>query len=172
MNKKGLTIIELLLSISIISIIVLLLIRASLSFKNIEESNKYASNDEIARTEIIKEIESDFLKMQLIGLDIIENNNSTTIKFFYENTNKELIINQDSLTYNNIKHKLESKNATYEVCPIYKYKTISNKYLIQLNIPVLINGENTTSDDDIILTFLGAEKDNNNYPDQYNCSKK
>lgn len=60
MNKKGITIIELLLSISIISIIVLLLIRASLSFKNIEESNKYASNDEIARTEIIKEIESDF----------------------------------------------------------------------------------------------------------------
>ena len=80
MNKKGITIIELLLSISIISIIVLLLIRASLSFKNIEESNKYASNDEIARTEIIKEIESDFLKMHLIGLDIIENNNSTTIK--------------------------------------------------------------------------------------------
>ena len=67
MNKKGITIIELLLSISIISIIVLLLIRASLSFKNIEESNKYASNDEIARTEIIKEIESDFLKMHLIG---------------------------------------------------------------------------------------------------------
>ena len=105
MNKKGITIIELLLSISIISIIVLLLIRASLSFKNIEESNKYASNDEIARTEIIKEIESDFLKMHLIGLDIIENNNSTTIKFFYENTNKELIINQESLTYNNIKDR-------------------------------------------------------------------
>ena len=57
MNKKGVTILELLISITLISIVVLLLIKVIFSLDNINNDKTYASNDEISRTELIKNIE-------------------------------------------------------------------------------------------------------------------
>jgi len=63
MNKKGVTILELLISITLISIVILLLIKVIFSLNNINNDKSYASNDEISRTELIKNIESDLLKV-------------------------------------------------------------------------------------------------------------
>ena len=94
MNKKGVTILELLISITLISIVILLLIKVIFSLDNINNDKTYASNDEISRTELIKNIESDFLKLKLEGLEIKKEEN-TTIKFYYESTYKELKIEKD-----------------------------------------------------------------------------
>jgi len=67
MNKKGVTILELLISITLVSIVILLLIKVIFSLNNINNDKSYASNDEISRTELIKNIESDFLKLKLEG---------------------------------------------------------------------------------------------------------
>ena len=69
MNKKGVTILELLISISLISVIILLLLKVMLSLNNINNDPTYASSDEINRTTIIKNIESTFIKDKLIGTD-------------------------------------------------------------------------------------------------------
>ena len=68
LHKKGFTILEVLLSIVLISIVLLLLLRVMMSLENIGHDPSYASDDEIIRTEIIKNIESDFLTYHLNGL--------------------------------------------------------------------------------------------------------
>ena len=58
MNKKGVTILEILISVSLISIVILLLLKVMLSLDNINNDKTYASSDEIRRTTIIKNIEN------------------------------------------------------------------------------------------------------------------
>lgn len=170
MNKKGVTILELLISISLISVVILLLIKVMFSLDKINNDDTYASNDEISRTEIIKNIENDFLKLKLQGLEIKKDEN-TIISFIYENETKELRLEENKITYNNESKSLESKNATYDLCPKYEYTDIDdNYYLITINIAVLINNENTTENDDIVLTYLGLKNAFNNYPLNYNCN--
>ena len=65
MNRRGITILELLISISIVSVVLLMLIELMLNLSKINQDNSYASLDEIQRTEIIKTIEQDFLKLKL-----------------------------------------------------------------------------------------------------------
>lgn len=170
MNKKGVTILELLISISLISVVVLLLIRVMFSLSNINNAKDYASSDEISRTELIKEIESDFLKLKLKGINI-KKEDVTTITFIYENTQKELKVAQNKITYNNETRTLESENATYDLCPKYEYTEIDdNYYLVSLTIPVLMNNKNTTENDDLVLTYLNLKSADNNYLLNYTCS--
>lgn len=170
MNKKGVTILELLISISLVSIVILLLIKVMFSLDKINNDDTYASGDEISRTEIIKNIESDFLKLKLNGIEIRRENN-TTISFIYENELKKLEIEKNKITYNNESKSLESPNATYDLCPKYEYTEIDNNYyLIKIKIPVLINNENTTENDDIVLIYMGLKNEGNNYPINYSCS--
>ena len=84
MNKRGVTILELLISISLISVVILLLLKLMFSLDNINSAKDYASDDEISRTTIIKNIESDFLKLNLNGLDIKKLDNSLVINFEFK----------------------------------------------------------------------------------------
>lgn len=169
MNKKGVTILELLISITIISAIVLLLLKVMLSLEKINNDQSYASSDEIKRAEIIKNIQSDFLSLKLNGLTIQEDK-STTINLSFEDTDKTLIIEDNKLTYDNESYSLKSENATYSLCPTYHYLDLDdNYYLVTLRIAVLINNQNTTLNDDITLTYIGLKNEAMNYLTSYNC---
>ena len=167
MNKKGVTILELLISITLTSIIVLLLIEVIISLNKVNNNENYASDDEIKRTEIIKNIESDFLKLKLNGLTI---NDNKILFIFEDNSTKELTINTNSLIYDNEKYVLETKNATYSTCFKYNYQDLDNNYyLITLDIPVIIKNKKDFKGDDISLTYLGLKKENTNYQLNYTC---
>ncbi len=169
MNKRGVTILELLISISLISIIIILLLKLIFSLDNINNSKDYASQDEIERTTIIKNIESDFLEFNLTGLNIRENDDNLIISFSY---GKDLIVKENSLVYNDEEYVLNSKNAKYDLCIDYSYKVLdSDYYLININIPVLIQENNNTTHDDITLTYVGLITDNIDYIDNFSCSK-
>jgi len=86
--------------LNLISIIILMLLKVMFSLDKINNDNTYASNDEIMRTEIIKNIESDFLKLKLNGLNIEDNKTDVIITFNYENTAKKLIVKKDSIIWN------------------------------------------------------------------------
>ena len=77
MNKKGFTILELLISIALISVVLLLLLRAMMALEAINHDKSYASDDEIARTELIKKIETDF--SHIVSLKLNNNGNNKII---------------------------------------------------------------------------------------------
>ncbi len=163
MNKKGVTILELLISISLIGVVILMLLKVMFSLDSINNDQSYASNDEIDRTSIIKEIEQDFLENKLRGIDIKKEKDNTLITFKYDNKEEILSIYIDRLEYKSVSYKLESSNATYDLDINYTYDDLNPYYLITLNIPVLIKGENTTLNDDITLTYLNLKNAQDSY---------
>lgn len=169
MNKKGVTILELLISIIIISTVILLLLKVMFSLENINNNKTYASNDEISRTEMIKTIESDFLSLKLNGIEI----RNQEIIFYYQETSKTLKISQNKIIYGEESYTLNSENASYDSCVRYTYEPLENDYyLINITIPVLVDNQNTTKKDDIILTYIGLLNETSNYLTSYECSKK
>lgn len=169
MNKKGFTILELLISILLISIVLLLLLRVMMSLETINHDTSYASDDEIRRTEIIKNVEESFLDSGLNGLRIVSLNDKTVLTFLMDEE-QTLEIYQDHLVFQEEVYSLESKNATYSSCAEYKYFDLDEDYyFITITIPVLIDGVNTTSRDDLIFSYLGLKNEFTSYPDDTTC---
>ncbi len=161
MNKKGITIIELLVSISLVSIVLLLLLRVMFSLNNINNASNYASSDEISRTTIIKNIENDFLNFKLKDLEINKLANKTEINLFYENnTEEKIIIKEKELTYKDT-YSLETNKAYYDLEPvIIKQALDEDYYLIMIKIKVLMEDEKDAEKDDIVLTYVGLKNNN------------
>ena len=170
MNKKGITIIELLVSISIIAIIIILLLRVMISLNNINNNGTYASSDEISRTTIIKNIENDFLKYSLKGLKVNKKDDKTEITLSFDTKyDQVLIIEDDKLTYKDT-YNLESNKAKYNLCPKINYLDLDdNYYLITIEIEVLIDNEAKQEKDDIYLSYVGLKKESNNYEIENYC---
>lgn len=167
--KKGFTILELLISIALISVVLLLLLRVMMQLEVINHDTSYASDDEIARTELIKKIETDFLDLQLNGLSIHQNSDETVLIFMMEEE-KELVISSREITYDDEVYALKSSNASYDVCVEYKYQDLDDDYyLVMFTIPVLIDGVNTTNNDDLTFIYLGLKNEFTNYLDVYPC---
>lgn len=169
MNKNGFTILELLISIALISVVLLLLLRVMMSLEVINHDTSYASDDEIARTEITRNIESDFLEYHFYGLEIQKTQEDTTINLLMDEE-KKLVIKEDSLTYDDEVYSLKSSNASYDLCVEYQYRDLENDYYwVSIIIPVLIDGKNSTFKDDIELTFLGLKNENFSFPTSFSC---
>lgn len=168
MKKHGFTILELLISIALISVVLLLLLRVMMQLEVINHDTSYASDDEIARTEIIQNIETDFLDLHLNGLTV-QKGEDTVITFMMDEE-KELVISSKEITYDNEVYTLKSSNASYDLCVDYQYRDLENDYyLIMFTIPVLIDGENTTGNDDLTFTYLGLKNEFTSYPASYAC---
>ena len=169
MNKRGFTILELLISIALISVVLLLPLRVMMSLEVIGHDPTYASDDEIPRTEIIKNIESDFLEYHLNGLEIINENSRTIITLDMEEE-KEIIIEESRLTYDDEVYPLKSANATYDLCVLYEYQDLENDYyFLRISIPVLIDGEDTTVQDNLEFTYIGLKNELTHYPEAFSC---
>lgn len=167
--KKGFTILELLISIALISVVLLLLLRVMMALEVINHDTSYASDDEIARTEIIQNIESDFIRQHLNGLQI-EKNNEQIVFYLDMDEDKQLIVSKNSITYDGEVFSIKSVNAQYGLCIDYTYTDLENDYyLINFTIPVYIDGENTTSRDDLIFTYMGLKNEYSSYPNEFVC---
>ena len=169
MNRHGFTILELLISIALISVVLLLLLRVMMSLEVINHDTSYASDDEIGRTEIIKNLQESFLENRLNGMNIRSDEDKTIITFMMDEE-KTLEVSGKELVFDEERYLLNSKNATYDTCISYEYRDLENDYYyITFTIPVLIDGVNTTSRDDLIFTYIGLKDENTTYPSNYAC---
>ena len=169
MNKSGFTILELLISILLISIVLLLLLRVMMALEVINHDPSYASDDEIKRTEIIKNVEEDFLENGLNGLEIQKEKDKTVISFIM-NEVKKMEVYHDYLVFDDEVYSLESKKATYSDCISYEYTDLDDDYyFVVITIPVLIDGVNTTNRDDLTFSYLGLKNEFSSYPSSYAC---
>ena len=118
LNKRGMTLVELLLSLSLVSIVVLLMYNLILRINQMRDNAGFAINNQTNRLEIIKTIENDLIDHRPV--DVIKENNKiifeyangfiSTIEFFNED-------NRDYIVYipyadENYKSKWLMKNAS------------------------------------------------------------
>lgn len=188
LNNKGMTLMELLISIALIGLILVFLLQLLNDLEHEVDNNNYAFNNQINRAEAIYTIESDLQKYNLVGIEDASNDENIVIKFHYIKNNdivtailtsskKEYedefldIKNKYYLrytSYNGEKYSWEMKGARIDTCGLFNYyiDNSSNNYYFKINIPIYNsvyheknNEDKNNAVDDIEITYAGNKND-------------
>lgn len=172
LNNKGITLVELIISISLISIVIMFLFRLLVDIRYSENSTDFNRANQQTRAIILKTIQEDFLERKLIGLvDRSQNEGEFVVEFSYkDNTKGRLVVYADSITYiNNIgteKWNLEKENDNTKLgIHCINYSTSlplnieGNFFFMKLSIPVIVNAKRKNYLDDLEFFYLGEKKD-------------
>ena len=179
-NNKGISLMELLVSIILISIVLVFLFQILTDLKDETSSNDYSYNNQINRMEIIKAIEDDLTKYDLLGVsDETDELGYIKITFYYypneSNLQSSLIIkrenDKDTVTYTNIlkeKNKWIMQGAEISKCyefSYYKENSNSNSHYLKIHIPVYNkpyhednNEKKNNPIDDLDIVYLNDNK--------------
>ncbi len=92
-NKKGMSLIELIVSLSLVSVVVILMYNLVFKINDIQGNSGFAINNQANRLEIIKTVENDLIahnpiSVSRVGNEIIfeyENGFNSSLKFYHEN---------------------------------------------------------------------------------------
>lgn len=173
MNNKGSTLLELIISIALISVILVFMVRLLVDLNDSETNNKYAKKNQVIRAEILRTIEND-LQNKIIT-DIRDNSTTSNLIITFKfDGNKESNINvlKDKLTYKNTDGKTRTwtlKEGYFDITqsPV-DFNQDENIYSLIIDIPVYTTNEFNTKNnnnllDDILVSYIGRTKDLNTF---------
>lgn len=169
-NNKGTTLMEVVISIALISVVLVFMIRLLVDLNNTNSNNDYAKDNQINRAEIIKIIENDLNKKEIIGITDKSSNDQLMIEFsFSDNTSSIITATDNNLIYVNAsdeKRQWTMNDATIYVdeANVSYMSDMKDKgesfYSLEIDIEIHTNNDNNTQDknnclDDIIITHVG-----------------
>lgn len=181
MNKKGSTLLELIISIALISVILVFMVRLLVDLNDSETNNKYAKKNQVIRAEILRTIENDFQNKTMTNIQDNSTSSNLIIKFIFEgNLQSSLSVLKDKLTYKDTNNKTRTWTLKEGKFDIEEAKTNftqdENIFSILINIEVHTNNEFNTSKnnnplDDIIISYTGKplQTDRSTYCFGSNC---
>lgn len=174
LNKKGSTLLELIISIALISIILVFLTRLVVDLNNSQTNNEYAKNNQINRAEIIRAIESD------LKVNVITNISSTSsaankliITFTFKDGGTGVITaTSDKLTYKSSEGNARTWTMnggtiyTSTAKVYYNKDSVERIYTLQIDIEIhTTNDKNKIGNnnllDDILISYIGKCSDYN-----------
>lgn len=168
-NKKGITLIELIISIALISIVVLFLFQLFLNVRYSDRRVDYARGNQQERAIILKTVQDDFLDYGLIGLtDSSSTENTLNILFSYKDSKSgQLIVTSNSVTYTKAngeteKWFLEGEGLFYNIhCVTYtkNYLEEGDFFSILFRIPLVASQRSANIIDDLEFFYIGKKTD-------------
>ena len=178
LNNKGMSLVEVIISIALISVVLVFMIKLLIDVNNTQTNNDYAKDNQTIRTEILRAIHNDLNEKTLRGVD---DSSSTSEKLviklqFTDNTYSQITATKNELTYrsptNNIRRwnmvecSLEPRKAD-----VYLNKE-KNIFVLVIDIEVhTVNERNDTNKnntlDDILISYVGSSSDFS--ADSLNC---
>ena len=177
MNNKGSTLLELIISIALISVILVFMVRLLVDLNDSETNNKYAKKNQVIRAEILRTIENDL--QNKILTDIRDNSTTSNLIITFKfDGNKESNINvlKDKLTYKNTDGKTRTwtlKEGYFDITqsPV-DFSQDENIYSLIIDIPVYTTNEFNTKNnnnllDDILVSYIGRTNDLNTFSHCY-----
>lgn len=188
LNKKGFTLVELLVTVSLLSIVTIIAINLVNDLIFMKDNNVLAYENQVTRAVIIDTIEQDLLAYGWTysttndGLKIETTADSVTYTINTPSGESFLKVKKKSISYTDFEGRERTwqldKSATAEIKPIspktklvsknsWDYvtpDTVSGYALINLNIPIYTNNPNNNEDnnntnDDITITYYGKFQD-------------
>lgn len=175
LDNKGITLVELIVSIALISIVIMFLFRLLVDVRYSDNTTDYNRDNQQKRATIIKYIQTDFLERKLIGLtDRTQNEGEFIVEFSYaDHTTGRLTVLRDSIMYtNNLsteKWLLEKETENTKLginCVSYStslsnpiLKTEGEFFSVKLTIPVIVNTKKQNYIDDLEFFYIGEKKD-------------
>lgn len=184
-NNRGMTLLELLVSIVLVSVVLLFLFRILNDLKDEVDNNNYAFSNQVNRTELIYTIQKDLNKYDVnnVTYDIVDGNlvinfvylksgrnYNATLKRRVEKVNNKDKYYLDYTSYDNKKYSFEMKGAEVSNCINFVADTnaSSNYYYFKLNIYLYnsVYNEKNNKDrnnavDDIEIDFVGKKENFN-----------
>ena len=173
MNNKGSTLLELIISIALISVILVFMVRLLVDLNDSETNNKYAKKNQVIRAEILRTIENDLQNKIITNIRDNSTTSNLIITFKFDG-NKESNINvlKDKLTYKNTAGKTRTwtlKEGDFDITqsPV-DFNQDENIYSLIIDIPVYTTNEFNTKNnnnllDDILVSYIGRTKDLNTF---------
>lgn len=110
MKKKGFTIIEIIVSVGLISIVMLLLFQLLTDMEYQEKYASFAKENQVNRATVIRSVQNDLMNHNLLSVSETSRNNSKEITFQFETFSRILIVFKDRISYNNEVWLLETGN--------------------------------------------------------------
>lgn len=177
MNNKGSTLLELIISIALISVILVFMVRLLVDLNDSETNNKYAKKNQVIRAEILRTIENDLQNKIITNIRDNSTTSNLIITFKFDG-NKESNINvlKDKLTYKNTDGKTRTWTLKEGYFNITKspvdFSQDENIYSLIIDIPVYTTNEFNTKNnnnllDDILVSYIGRTIDLNTFSHCY-----
>lgn len=187
LDNKGMTLMELLISIVLVGMVLVFLLELIVDLKNETDNNNYAFNNQVNRTEAIQTIQKDLEKNTLLNIEDSSSSDNIVIKFHYQSgtgskeatlsTSKKTVLDNNQnvdkyyLHYTNYtgeKYTWEMKGAKIDPCGSFSYfiDNQSQHYYFKLNIYIYTDHENNSQNknnavDDIEITYANDKNDLN-----------
>ena len=176
LNNKGLTLIELIVSVVLISIVMLFMYGVFNDVNNEKNDNSFAKENQVNRSEIIKVLEDDLLSRSINISSVNDFSTDTSLKFdlYYSDGKKATIeATETTFSYTNadgLLRKWTMKDATLnykKARVLYNKSNETNNeegiYSLLINIEVYTDNDNNRSCstctnnvvDDIIISYIG-----------------
>jgi len=99
MNKKGFTLVELVISVGLISVVMLFLFHLLNDMQYEEAHASFAKDNQVNRTTIIHTVQKDFMAKDLLDATLITGAGYKEIDFLFQDTTTTLTIYQDRVAY-------------------------------------------------------------------------
>lgn len=191
MNRKGMTLIELLITVVFIGMILVFMFSLLNDLRDETDNNSFAYNNQVNKVDAIHEIEKDLNTYTLLGIKSKSPNKIDVDLYYLKGTDRKTAnINVSTKGTSNVKYYINYKNvdgekfswemkgAEIDTCGKFTiYKEVSenelNSFYFKFNIPVynmkyheLNNKSNNNLIDDLEVTYSGYTDDlesNNDY---------
>lgn len=178
LGNKGSSLLELVISIALISIIMVFMINLLLDLNDRETNNNYAKDNQLNRSEIIRMIENDITSKKITNIDDTKSSIDTLkIEFsFKDNTKSYITATEDNFEYinsKNEKRRWTMKSGKIYVPRVKVYYRPDNKinedkiYTLLIDIEIHTSNDNNKYNnnntlDDILISYIGNTIDYNN----------
>ncbi len=169
LNKKGTSLIELIVSIALISVVLIFMFKLLLDVNNEITNNTFAKDNQTIRAEILRTVENDLNTAVLSGMTNTGNTTTRTINFYYKGgLSSTLTLKEKTVTY---KTKAgETRSWDLENCTLYTkginvyMQKDTNIFIMLLDIEIHTNNDLNTAGhnnslDDIAISYIGNTSD-------------
>lgn len=102
MKKKGMTLVEVIISVGLISVVMIFLFNLLLDIQYQSNHSSYLKENQRNRALIIKRVEEDLMNNPLTSVSLQKNSNYAIIYFNYASGISSLTVYRDRITYRNI----------------------------------------------------------------------
>lgn len=116
LNKKGMTLLEIIISIALISVVMLFLFSLLNDIQYESKHTSYAKDFLVSRATIIKDVQEDILNNNITNvMQVSSNENKTDVHFFKNDTSiMNLEVESKKITYQNATGEVESFSLTQD----------------------------------------------------------
>lgn len=177
LNNRGSSLLELIVSIALMSIILVFMTKLVVDVNNMDTNNTYAKDNQLNRAEIIRMIENDITNKDIKSISDSNSSSDTLIIRFTFSDNKQATISASSQTFtytssDGTTRKWTIEDATIDTSKAWVYygedasKSDSSNEYYSFTIDIEIhttneknNATNNNTLDDIIISYVGHSSD-------------